>query len=188
MVRFKKYVYRGIIMEDILPFDNVELLNDKLLEYGIKVVPSLGSGKSYELSLIGEPDYAPGNLPLNGVTLIELANWFYASHSHDKFINFDDLRNMIMKEINNAHRFHYIIPVAFNKSEQTVYYWVHYPNPAGKNALSYEITKSKDLVNWYKKPDAQLYSYEVEQIMNEQPYMMKSNVINNVKCVEGLDY
>lgn len=173
-------------MKSILPFDNVELLNDKLLEYGIKVVPSLGGGKSYELSLIDEPDYAPGNLPLNGVTLIELANWFYASHSHDKFINFNDLRDMIMKEINNAHRFHYIIPVAFNKSKQTVYYWSHYHDSDGN--VAYEVAESNDLANWYKGPDAQLYSYEVEQIMNEQPYMMKSNVINNVKCVEGLGY
>lgn len=186
MVKFEKYVYREIVMKGILPFDNVELLNDKLLEYGIKVVPALEGGKTYELSSIDTPDYAPGNLPLKGVSLIDLASWFYSVNERNKFIDFDKLRNTIMDDINHAHRFHYIIPVAFNKSDKTVYYWSHYRNVKG--SVSYEVTKSNDLANWYKNPDAQLYSYEVEQIMNEQPYMMKPNVINNVKCVEGLGY
>ena len=167
-------------MEGILPFDNVETINDILTHYHFHLVPSLGSKHTYEL--MDTTDYYNASLtfPTSYNNFI-----FWATHNKCE-LEMDTLcylHTLISSTIHHAHRYHYVIPVAVTNDYSKVTFWGHYDN---EGTMSYKLFTSKDLVNWFKQPEAQLYSYEVESIMKSQPFYLKQGIISAVKCVEGL--
>lgn len=167
-------------MKSILPFDNVETINDVLTHYHFRLVPSLGSKHTYEL--MDTRDYYSVSLtfPTSYNDFI-----FWASQNKSN-LEIDTLRYLYMlisSTIQHAHRYHYIIPVAVTDDHSKITFWGHYDH---EGVVGYKLFTSKDLVNWFKRPEAQLYSYEVETIMNSQPFYLKQGIVSAVKCVEGL--
>lgn len=167
-------------MENILPFDNVETINDILIHYHFHLVPSLGSKYTYEL--IDNRDYYIPSITFP----TSYSNFIFWANQNKCELEIDTLRylhTLISSIIQHAHRYHYIIPVAVTDDHSKITFWGHYDH---EGVVSYKLFTSKDLVNWFKQPEAQLYSYEVETIMNSQPFYLKQGIIGAVKCVEGL--
>lgn len=167
-------------MESILPFDNVETINDILTQYHFNLVPSLGSKYTYEL--IDNRDYYSPSItfPTSCSNFI-----FWATHNKCE-LEMSTLRylhNLISSTIQHAHRYHYIIPVALTDDHSKITFWGHYDH---EGVVGYKLFTSKDLINWFKQPEAQLYSYEVETIIKSQPFYLKQSIVGAVKCVEGL--
>lgn len=167
-------------MESILPFDNVEAINDILTQYHFNLVPSLGSKHTYEL--IDNRDYYSPSItfPTSYSNFI-----FWATHNKCglEMGTLRYLHTLISSTIQHAHRYHYIIPVALTDDHSKITFWGHYDH---EGIVSYKLFTSKDLVNWFKQPEAQLYSYEVETIIKSQPFYLKQSIVSAVKCVEGL--
>lgn len=167
-------------MESILPFDNVETINDILTQYHFNLVPSLGSKHTYEL--IDNRDYYSPSItfPTSYSNFI-----FWATHNKCglEMGTLHYLHTLISSTIQHAHRYHYIIPVALTDDHSKITFWGHYDH---EGIVSYKLFTSKDLVNWFKQPEAQLYSYEVETIIKSQPFYLKQSIVSAVKCVEGL--
>ena len=167
-------------MESILPFDNVETINDILIHYHLRLVPSLGSKHTYELMDTRNYYSVSATFPTS------YSNFIFWAANNDSELELDTLHylyTLISSTIKHAHRYHYIIPVAVTDDYSKVTFWGHYDHEGTTN---YKLYTSKDLVNWFKQPEAQLYSYEVESIMKSQPFYLRQGIISTVKCVEGL--
>lgn len=167
-------------MEGILPFDNVETINDILTHYHFYLVPSLGSKHTYEL--MDTRDYYSISITFP-TSYSDFISWV---NRNEHELDIDTLRylhNLINSTIQHAHRYHYIIPVAVTDNHSKITFWGHYDY---EGVVNYKLFTSNDLVNWFKQPEAQLYSYEVDTIIKSQPFYLKQGIIGAVKCVEGL--
>lgn len=122
-------------MKGILPFDNVETINDILTQYHLNLVPSLSSRHTYEL--IDNRDYYSPSItfPTSYSNFI-----FWATHNKCE-LERDTLRylhTLISSTIHHAHRYHYIIPVAVTDDHSKITFWGHYDH---EGVVSYLLLK-----------------------------------------------
>lgn len=92
-------------MKSILPFDNVETINDVLTHYHFCLVPSLGSKHTYEL--MDTRDYYSVSLTFP-TSYNDFIFWVNQNKCNLEINTLRYLHTLIISTIQYAHRYHYI--------------------------------------------------------------------------------
>lgn len=179
-------------MNKIVPYDTLDVLNSELKSYHLRVQPEGNQyrGFSIHLTIPGIKTLVYFTLDAKSYTsFVKTFNQFTDKYLGTNKKLSEHLAQMIIDAVGDYHVYHYVIPIALINNQQTVVFWSHEEAKSSDNHKYPKITidKSNDLIDWYYSENSQFDAYEIQYLVNSQPYYLKNGLISAIQCTDYLE-
>ncbi len=179
-------------MNKIVPYDSLDLLNSELKPYHLQVNPDDDQYRVLTIKLL-----IPGiSTTIHFHAIAKSYTPFVKAFNQftDKYLGLDKklsehLSYKIIEAMGDYHVYHYVIPIALINNQHTVVFWSHKEAKSSDNHKYPKITiqQSNNLANWYEQEQNWFDAYEIEYLVNSQPYYLKLGLIGAIKCTDYLE-